>query len=174
MRKALAALRGGLDPAEKAQSDARLCARVLEWWEARAAGGTLGVYWPLRGEADLAPAYAALVKTGVALALPVVLARDAALGFAEWVPGEPMTTGAMGVAVPASLRMVERPSALLIPCLGFDAAGYRLGYGGGFYDRTLAALPRPATAGVAYACLQTQFEHDIYDIALDAILTERA
>jgi 5,10-methenyltetrahydrofolate synthetase len=60
-----------------------------------------------------------------------------------------------------------------VPCLGFNAQRYRLGYGGGFYDRTLAPLPRPATAGVAYACLEAQFGHAAHDIALDAILTEQ-
>ncbi|MES2900846.1 MAG: 5-formyltetrahydrofolate cyclo-ligase [Pseudomonadota bacterium] len=174
LRKALAVVRSALDPHEKAEWDARLCVQVRAWWDSLAHPGMLGVYWPLRGEADLTQAYAALAQQGVVLALPVVLARDAALGFAEWVPGEEMTVGAMGVAVPAKLRMVARPGALLVPCLGFDDAGYRLGYGGGFYDRTLAALPRPATAGVAYSCLHTQFAHDVYDIALDLILTERA
>ncbi len=174
LRKALAAVRSGLDPLDKAAWDARLCLQVLAWFESLSNRSMLGVYWPLRGEADLTQAYAALAQQGVALALPVVLARDAALGFAEWVPGEEMTLGAMGVAVPAQLRMVARPGALLVPCLGYDDAGYRLGYGGGFYDRTLAALPRPATAGVAYSCLRTRFALDAYDIALDLILTERA
>lgn len=132
----------------------------------------LGVYWPLRGEPDLAAAYAALAVAGVALVLPVVLARDAPLAFAAWTPGEPMTVDAMGVAVPAALRMVAAPPLLLVPCLGFNAQGYRLGYGGGYYDRTLAALPRPRTAGVVYACMLAGFGAAAHDVALDAVLTE--
>ena len=132
----------------------------------------LGVYWPLRGEPELAPAYAALAQAGVRLALPVVLARAAPLGFLAWVPGEAMENDALGVAVPARRRALARPSALLLPCLGFNEAGYRLGYGGGYYDRTLAALPRPRTAGVAYANTLADFAGAPHDVALDVVITE--
>ncbi|MGH8855124.1 MAG: 5-formyltetrahydrofolate cyclo-ligase [Telluria sp.] len=171
MRRALKECRRAIAPELKRAWDDRIGARVLDWWrEHRSA--SLGVYWPLAGEPDLRPAYAELAEAGVRLALPVVLARDTALGFAAWVPGEPTVADALGVAVPAELRMVARPDALLIPCLGFDAQGYRVGYGGGFYDRTLAAAPRPTTLGVAYACQLVAFESGEYDIALDAIITE--
>ena len=174
LRKLLALRRTDLEPLQKAQWDAAIGARVLAWCYAQqeSTHGSIGVYWPLRGEPDLSPAYAELANSGVRLSLPVVLARDAALGFAEWVPGEAMVKDKMGVAVPAVLRMVERPPALLIPCLGFNAARYRLGYGGGFYDRTLEATPRPRTVGVAYACQQAQFASAAHDVALDLIITE--
>lgn len=172
LRKALALLRAQLDPALKAQWDAAICARVLAWWQGAGVDGPLGVYWPLRGEADLHPAYLALAAQGSALALPVVLARDAALGFAEWRPGEAMVKDAMGVAVPAALRMVARPPALLVPCLGFNRQRYRLGYGGGYYDRTLEAHPRPLAAGVAYSILLADFASAPHDVALDVVLTE--
>ncbi|SHH39454.1 5-formyltetrahydrofolate cyclo-ligase [Massilia sp. CF038] len=174
LRKALLAARAALTPMQKAAFDAAICARVLAWWEANLAGSNavLGVYWPLRGEPDLAPAYAALSARGAALALPVVLERDAALGFAAWTPGEALLRDAMGVAVPAALRMVARPPALLIPCLGFNAGRFRLGYGGGYYDRTLAPLPRPLTVGVAYTCLAADFASAAHDVALDLIITE--
>jgi 5,10-methenyltetrahydrofolate synthetase len=67
---------------------------------------------------------------------------------------------------------VVRPPALLVPCLGFSEQGYRLGYGGGFYDRTLAPAPRPATLGIAYACQQVAFAADEHDLPLDAVITE--
>lgn len=177
LRKALLATRRAIDPATRAAWDARLCARVLGWYAAQGAaagfpGPALGVYWPLRGEPDLAAAYAALAVAGVALVLPVVLARDAPLGFAAWAPGEAMTVDAMGVAVPAMLRLVAAPPLLLVPCLGFNAQGYRLGYGGGYYDRTLATPPRPRTAGVVYACMLAGFCAAAHDVALDAVLTE--
>ena len=174
LRKLLALRRTDLEPPQKAQWDAAIGARVLAWWrdQQESTHGSIGVYWPLRGEPDLSPAYAELANSGVRLLLPVVLARDAALGFAEWEPGEAMVKDRMGVAVPAVLRMVERPPALLIPCLGFNAARYRLGYGGGFYDRTLEATPRPQTVGVAYACQQAQFASAAHDVALDLIITE--
>ena len=183
LRLALLAARRAIDPHTRAQWDARLCARVLAWYEgqlqelarmplAGALAPSLGVYWPLRGEPDLAAAYAALAVAGATLALPVVVARDAPLAFAAWTPGEAMTVDAMGVAVPAMLRLVDAPALLLVPCLGFNAQGYRLGYGGGYYDRTLAAAPRPRTAGVAYACMQAPFGAAAHDVALDAVLTE--
>jgi 5-formyltetrahydrofolate cyclo-ligase len=171
LRRQLAARRAAIDPLDKADRDARIGARVLQWWAAQGLD-TLGVYWPLRGEVDLSATFTALAAQGVCLVLPVVLARDAPLGFAAWIPGEAMHVDAMGVAVPAALRLVGRPPALLAPCLGFDARGFRLGYGGGYYDRTLAETPRPATAGIAYACQQTVFDTGQYDIALDVVLTE--
>jgi 5-formyltetrahydrofolate cyclo-ligase len=74
--------------------------------------------------------------------------------------------------VPAELRTVARPPALLVPCLGFNEHGYRLGYGGGFYDRTLADGIRPVTLGIAYACQATAFAVDSHDVPLDIIVTE--
>lgn len=176
LRKSLAGLRASIDAPQKTDWDSAIAARVLAWWGAAHAGeaGPVGVYWPLRGEPDLSVAYAELAASGVRLALPVVLARDAALGFAEWEIGEAMVKDQMGVAVPALLRMVQRPPVLLIPCLGFNAGGYRLGYGGGFYDRTLEAAPRPQTVGVAYACQQAEFASAAHDVALDLIITQAA
>ena len=171
LRSALKARRRAIEPALKATWDDRIGARVLAWWREHRYP-SLGVYWPLAGEPDLRPAYAQLAQEGVRLALPVVLARDTALGFAEWVPGEATLNDALGVAVPAELRLVERPPALLVPCLGFNGSGYRLGYGGGFYDRTLAPAPRPATLGIAYACQLVGFDGDVYDVPLDQVLTE--
>lgn len=174
LRKALMAARAQLDPQRKALWDAAIAQRVLAWWRTRMAGAHdgIGVYWPLRGEPDLQQAYAALAGDGVQLALPVVLERDAPLGFAHWRPGEALVRDQMGVAVPAELRLVARPAALLIPCLGFNAARFRLGYGGGFYDRTLEAQPRPVTVGVAYQCLLAEFASAPHDVALDLIITE--
>jgi len=176
LRKTLLAARARISPQDKAQWDAAIGARLLAWWHAQQSemrgDATLGVYWPLRGEPDLASAYAALAADGVRLALPVVLERDAALGFAQWTPGEALVRDTMGVAVPATLRMIARPAALLIPCLGFNAQRFRLGYGGGFYDRTLEAQPRPLTVGVAYSCLLADFASAPHDVALDLVITE--
>ncbi|GAB3390516.1 hypothetical protein GCM10027317_44600 [Massilia agri] len=163
--------RRAIDHATKRAWDDRIGARVVAWVQEHDVR-MLGVYWPLAGEPDLRPAYADLAEAGVRLALPVVVERDAALGFAAWVPGEATVADSMGVAVPSELRMVDRPDALLVPCLGFDARGYRVGYGGGFYDRTLAAEPRPKTVGIAYACQQVAFEIGKYDIPLDQMITE--
>lgn len=171
LRTALKTARRAIDPATKVQWDAQIGAQVVAWWRLRQVP-LLGVYWPLNGEPDLAAAYSELVAAGVRLALPVVVQRDAPLVFAAWQPGELMVNDGMGVAIPGDLRFVERPQALLVPCLGFNADGYRLGYGGGFYDRTLEARPRPATLGIAYACQEAVFGHDTHDVPLDVIVTE--
>ncbi|MES2263595.1 MAG: 5-formyltetrahydrofolate cyclo-ligase [Pseudomonadota bacterium] len=171
LRRQLLAARRALAPDTRAQWDHALCDGIVAWWHASRVPA-LGVYWPLRDEPDLHPAYAELARLGVHLLLPVVVQKDAALEFAEWNIGEAMVKDAMGVAVPADLRMRAYPPALLVPCLGYNGDGYRLGYGGGFYDRTLARAPRPATVGIAYACMQADFGADAHDIALDVVLTE--
>jgi 5,10-methenyltetrahydrofolate synthetase len=172
LRKRLLAARRGLDAATRAAWDQAIGAQVVAWWKAEQPAA-LGVYWPLRDEPDLHAAYAELARLGARLLLPVVVERHAALEFAEWRIGEAMVKDAMGVAVPAELRLqAAYPPALLVPCLGFNPQGYRLGYGGGFYDRTLARAPRPRTVGIAYRCLEVRFDSDGHDVALDRIVTE--
>jgi 5,10-methenyltetrahydrofolate synthetase len=171
LRRHLKAERASLDDAGKRERDRRIGEQVIAWWR-RTRPPLLAVYWPLSGEPDLRDTYQMLAREGAALALPVVVQRHAALAFAAWTPGEAMVTDSMGVAVPADLRTVERPPALLVPCLGFNEDRYRLGYGGGFYDRTLAPSPRPCTLGIAYACQQVQFGADEHDVPLDIIVTE--
>lgn len=170
LRRLLLARRNALDPTLKSAWDAAIGQRLLAWYGA-APVNILGVYWPVRGEPDLRPAYAALAARGAQLALPVVIDRAAPLRFARWSPEEALVDGAFGVAIPVEPVWLE-PQALLVPCLGFNSARVRLGYGGGFYDRTLAAAPRPATVGVAYDCLHAEFDGASHDIELDCIITE--
>lgn len=172
LRQALKQARSAVAPATRVQWDAAIGAQLLTWWRLRQFPA-IGVYWPLPGEPDLRAAYAELADAGVRLALPVVLARDSALAFADWTRGEDLARDLLGMTVPARLRMVERPPALVIPCLGFSDEGYRVGYGGGFYDRTLAEGTRPATVGVAYSGQRAVFSPAPFDVALDVILTER-
>lgn len=165
-------VRRALAPETRAQWDREIGAKLVQWWRETGVGA-LGVYWPLRDEPDLHACYAELAGLGVKLLLPVVLEKHAPLAFAEWSIGEAMVKDKMGVAVPAALRLVEAyPPALVVPCLGYNPQGYRLGYGGGFYDRTLAREPRPATVGVAYRCLAADFGSDGHDVPLDRVLTE--
>ena len=171
LRKALRTARGALDPAIKVQWDAHIGAQVLAWWRVRQVD-SVGVYWPLAGEPDLRAAYGELAKAGVQLALPVVMERAAPLTFVAWTPGEPMIPDEIGVQVPADLRFLARPPALLVPCLGFNEDNYRLGYGGGYYDRTLAPTPRPHTLGIAYSTQLAVFSHAAHDVPLDVVITE--
>ena len=175
LRKQLLTARRALDPTTRAAWDHAIGTQVVDWWKA-ARPAALGVYWPLRDEPDLHAAYAELARLGARLLLPVVVEKHAALEFAEWRIGEAMVKDAMGVAVPADLRLQEAyPPALLVPCLGVSPEGYRLGYGGGFYDRTLATLqPRPFTVGLGYAQdWLPDMEPEPHDIPLDAILNDK-
>lgn len=139
----------------------------------------VGFYWPLPGEFDARAAIAIWLALGAhrQASLPVVTKRGEALQFHAWAPDTPMKIGHHRIPEPAT-EVVVTPDLLFVPCVGFDAAGYRLGYGGGYYDRTLAAWPgatRPVTVGVAYeACRIEALEREAHDIPLDLIVTEAA
>ncbi|MFD2270506.1 5-formyltetrahydrofolate cyclo-ligase [Undibacterium arcticum] len=171
MRRSLLALRRGIHDQQRREWDAALCDQVLFWLDLQQVA-SLGIYWPMAGEPDLRALYATLAARGMPLALPRVTASDAPLQFAQWAPHHELVKDTMGVSNHAEPQLVERPAALLIPCVGFNAGRYRLGYGGGYYDRTLAATPRPQTVGIAYRCLAAEFAAAPHDVALDAIVTE--
>ncbi|MFJ9532201.1 5-formyltetrahydrofolate cyclo-ligase [Herbaspirillum sp. NPDC101396] len=170
LRTRLLAARRAMTPAARAAAEAMICSRLLDWLQKNPVA-SLGVYHPIRQEPDLHSAYNALAAQGVHLSLPIIRGKDAPLEFVRWTPGEPLVKDAMGTSAPEGGETV-RPQALLIPCLGFNAARLRLGYGGGFYDRTLAQAPRPLAIGVAYAGALAEFGGQPHDIALDVILTD--
>jgi 5-formyltetrahydrofolate cyclo-ligase len=147
--------------------------RILAWWRANPAP-MLGVYWPIRDEPDLRHTYDELARLGVRLALPVVNGPDAPLRFAAWQPGDVLITDAHGVPVPQQAGAAVHPDALLVPCVGFSDELVRLGYGGGYYDRTLAVSPRPLAVGIAYAASRAAFAGEPHDIPLDEVITERS
>lgn len=157
-------------PDLRAHCDSEIASRLHCWLKENPLG-ILGVYWPVKSEPDLRSLYADLLQHGMTLALPVVRSKDAPLVFAAWTPGDALVSDAFGVPIPAVQRHV-RPDALLIPCVGFNADNMRLGYGGGFYDRTLAMKPRPYAIGIAYAASRADFTVDPHDIALDMIITD--
>jgi len=134
----------------------------------------LGFYWPIRGELDLRSIAQRHLERGGMVALPVIVAKNAAVEFWQWEPGSALQRGVWNIPVPAVRRPVT-PDALLVPLVGYDAAGYRLGYGGGYYDRTLAsANPRPFCIGVGYDDTHLETIHpQPHDIAMDVIITER-
>ena len=138
------------------------------------AGGLVGFYWPFRGEYDPRGVVALLREKGTRFALPVIVERGQPLVFREWTPGSLMVQGTWKIPMPESGEAVF-PDLLVVPLVGFDRQGYRLGYGGGFYDRTIAAMPeRPRTIGVGFELgrLDTIYPQP-HDIALGAIVTER-
>lgn len=133
----------------------------------------IGFYWPFKAEIDLRHLVREFLPVGAQAALPVVVEKQRPLEFWAWRPRMKLARGIWNIPVPAE-RHVVRPTALLVPLLGFDAAGYRLGYGGGYYDRTLATFdPKPLTIGVGYELgrLKTIYPQP-HDIPLDAIVTE--
>lgn len=133
----------------------------------------IGFYWPFKGEIDLRHLVRKLVSKGADASLPVVVEKNRPLEFWRWSPRMKMQRGVWKIPVPAE-RTVVRPTALLVPLLGVDEAGYRLGYGGGYYDRTLAVMiPRPLTIGVGYGIGRLRTIHpQPHDIPMDAIVTE--
>lgn len=133
----------------------------------------LGFYWPHRRECNLVTVAADFVARGGTAALPVVTGKDQALEFRRWWPGMTMAVGVYGIPYPASGEPVF-PDLMLVPMVGFDHAGYRLGYGGGFYDRTLAvASPRPSAIGIAFELGRLDTIGPLpHDIPMDAIITE--
>ena len=138
-------------------------------------GITLGVYWPFRAEFDPRSLVRRLVADGFTTALPVVVDKRGPLEYHRWQPGDPLSDGVWNIPIPERRESVV-PQAVLAPLVGFDPACYRLGYGGGFFDRTLAALrPRPEAIGVGFefSLLETIYPQN-FDIPMDLIVTEAA
>lgn len=139
-----------------------------------ASGTVLSAYWPIKGEPDLRKLMAALHADNVRVALPVVETRAAPLVFRRWKPDTEMVRGDWNIPVPPPDAARVVPDIVLAPVMGWDACGFRLGYGGGYFDRTLAVLrPRPFAIGIGFeaARLPTIFAQP-HDIALDVIVTE--
>jgi 5,10-methenyltetrahydrofolate synthetase len=131
-------------------------------------------YWPIKGEADLRPLMADLHVAGVQIALPLVEEKHAPLVFRSWTPETRMVRGYWNIPVPPPEAKVMTPDVALAPLVGWDRGGYRLGYGGGYFDRTLARLsPCPFVIGIGLqaAELATIYPQP-HDIRLDAIVTE--
>lgn len=144
-RAAAHARRAGCDP----RLGERLAAHVLAGCPPPA-GAVVAGFWPMGSEIDIRPLLQALEARGHVLALPVTPRRGQPLLFHRWRFGEVLAAGPLGTRQPAGGEAV-RPDWLLVPLLAFDRAGRRLGYGGGYYDRTLAGLPGATAIGCAYA-----------------------
>lgn len=136
-------------------------------------GRIVSVYWPFRGEPDLRPWMNSLIARGGMCALPVVIEKGQPLQFRCWKEGEPLGRGVWNIPVPAEGPSVI-PEVTVAPVVGFDTRCYRLGYGGGFFDRTLASLPgRPRVFGIGYELQALPTIHPLpHDIAMDVIVTE--
>ena len=134
---------------------------------------TVGFYWSYRGEYDPHPAMTALQRRGAALALPEIESERNLLCFRRWWEEAPMKIGAYNIPVTDNTELVM-VNAIIVPMLGFDTQGYRLGYGGGYYDRTIAGInPSPLVIGVAFEILRLDNIYPrLHDVAMNFIVTE--
>lgn len=171
-RERLIALRVAI-PAEERRRYSQSIAEGLDQVLGDVTGRIVSVYWPIRGEPDLRGWMEGLADRGAVCALPVVLQPRTPLVFRAWRRGEPLKPGIWNIPAPAEGPEVT-PDVVLAPVVGFDRACYRLGHGGGFFDRTLAVLAsRPRIVGVGYArlAIPTIFPQ-AHDIPMDLIVTE--
>jgi 5-formyltetrahydrofolate cyclo-ligase len=172
-RAALLAQRQTLSLEER-QHPAEIIAGKLGKIVAMRSIASIGLYWPIRHEINLLPWAKAVVQDrNIILCLPVVVTRNAPLEYWRWTEGDELARGIWNIPVPAK-RDVVLPDLMLAPVVGFDPAHYRLGYGGGYFDRTLASLrQRPVVVGIGYgfSILETIFPQP-HDIPLDDVLTD--
>ena len=138
------------------------------------ARGVLAFCWPIRNEYDARHLAKTLRERGALTALPVVVGPARPLVFREWHPGVPLAQGPLGIAYPADSREVA-PDHVLLPMNAWDAQGYRLGYGAGYFDRTLASLAKkPVVIGIAYEQARIESIHpQPWDVPADYVVTER-
>jgi 5-formyltetrahydrofolate cyclo-ligase len=161
-------------PAELRRAHGETIAARLEQVIGAVDGLAVSAYWPFRGEPDLRRLLERIQARGGRTALPVVIAPRQPLVFRAWTKGEPLERGVWNIPVPAAGAETVEPDVVIAPVVGYDPACYRLGYGGGFFDRTLAAMSRrPRFYGVGYsqAALATIYPQP-HDIPMDLVVTE--
>jgi 5-formyltetrahydrofolate cyclo-ligase len=171
-RQRLIALRTGTPTAERRRWGEAIAAGIEELLRQQPVA-RLGVYWPFQGEFDPRPLIDRLVAAGVGVALPAVVDKKGPLEYRAWRPGETLVDGVWNIPVPEQ-RDIVVPQAVLAPLVGFDRACWRLGYGGGYFDRTLAALkPKPRAIGVGFELSRIETIHpQPFDVPMDVIVTE--
>lgn len=171
-REALIQRRRSIAPAERQARSGKIAAgldKVLTDVRDR----IVGLYWPIKAEPNLTHWAERIDAEGARIALPVVIKMGQPLEFRIWRPGEPLVRGHWNIPVPANGPAVW-PDVVVAPLVGFDQAGFRLGYGGGFYDRTIAAAPsKPWLIGVGFVeCKLPTIHPQPHDIAMNLIVTD--
>ncbi|MEQ8205326.1 MAG: 5-formyltetrahydrofolate cyclo-ligase [Woeseia sp.] len=176
-RDRLLAARRALDPSQRLAHDESIMAHLDRYLQTQLIPGELpliAVYWPIRGEPDLRNWYSQVAGRGWRLALPAVIERNSALCFRGWRPGESLQPDLLNIPAPAEAPEVL-PTVIITPFVGYDREGYRLGNGGGYYDRSLPAmarLPRLIAVGHQFGALRSIYPQP-HDIPMNAVVTER-
>lgn len=137
-------------------------------------GQVVALYWPIRDEIDCKPLLTRLVDSGQPVCLPVVLGDEEPLELRLWEDGQPLYPSGFGTLAPAETAPIVAPDIVVIPLLAFDRLGTRLGYGKGYYDRTLANMQtKPLLVGYAFAAQELDFiPREAHDMPLDMLITE--
>jgi 5,10-methenyltetrahydrofolate synthetase len=170
LRREMVARRAALSEAAHDGLSARIVEHLLA---ALPVPRVVAFCWPIKHEPDVRAVVGLWTTLGAQAALPVVVAEDAPLAFRPWTEATPLAADRYGIPTPVAGDFVL-PDLILLPLNGFDGAGYRLGYGGGFFDRTLAALsPRPLAVGVGFEINRLDsIRPESHDQRLDWIVTE--
>jgi len=163
------------------QERAAMLQQVMRIWLVGRPDIVIGAYWPIKGEFDPLPALHRWKEDGELLdqpqprriGLPVVNKENHTMTFHAWYPGCPMEEDAYGIPKPKDTEVIV-PTLLFAPCVGYGIGGYRLGYGGGFYDRMLSSLdPKPFSVGLGFGMgFLPDYEPEPHDVPLDAILND--
>lgn len=166
-----------MSSSDHALKSAFLCLNLKNYLESLKSNIIAG-YVPARGEADILPCLAELSAKGVTVSLPVIVARDAPLIFRRWQPGDALAANRYGMREPQHSAPEAVPDVVVVPLLAFDRFGHRLGYGGGYYDRTLAALraceAQIHAVGAAFSLQEAaRLPSAAHDARLDAVVTEQ-
>jgi 5-formyltetrahydrofolate cyclo-ligase len=167
------AARASLDHTERAEAAAAAAQHFFEGIELRSSD-VVAAYWRIRDELDCQPILVKLMDSNQTVVLPVVVGPEQALDLRVWEQGASLYESGFGTLAPSELAPKAEPDIVIMPLLGFDAQGTRLGYGGGYYDRTLAGMrKRPKLVGLAFAAQELEsIPREDHDVPLDAIVTE--
>jgi 5-formyltetrahydrofolate cyclo-ligase len=176
LRSAMLAWRSGLEEVDRRAAADGLLATLRRERPIDTPAVVSG-FWPIKEEIDIRPLMIELSNEGCQLALPVVQGKGLPLMFRAWRPGDPLEAGVFGTLQPSAKREVVEPDALIVPLLACDEEGWRLGYGGGFFDRTLAGLRAKKTVTAVGVGFNDQFvpqvPHGPSDQRLDWLLTDK-
>ena len=170
LRKNFLSLRDDLEPSAKLDADTKI-SNTLETLLV-SCNGPVSFYWPMRNEYNPVPIILKwLGEKDRCAALPVIVKKNAPMKFLNWDTKTKLEKGFFNLPVPPKDSNEVKPSVIIIPCVGFDSRNYRLGYGGGYYDRTLIKYPNAKKIGISYkSCKVDSLEPDEYDIPMDFVI----